>query len=177
MILHGAGTGTDAPLLASIAVAMGELGWDVIRIEQPYRLGETRRPPAPAAQLDEVVRTVVRDWGGSAPLVIAGRSSGARVGCRVAVSLGVSLVIAFGFPLVAPSGKSRQEELDEAGVPVLIFQGTRDEFGMPRVNVRKGREVIRVEGADHSLERPRAEVDPLEEIVAEVAERLRAIEV
>jgi predicted alpha/beta-hydrolase family hydrolase len=90
--------------------------------------------------------------------------------------VGAALVVAFGFPLVAPNGKSRQHELDEAGVPVLIFQGTRDEFGVPRANARKQREVIRIEGADHALERPRAQEDPLEQIVTTLAERLRDYE-
>ena len=174
VLLHGAGTGTDAPALVGIGKAMLERGWDVALIEQPYRV-EGRRAPAPAVQLDEVVRTVVTTMfaGRRDPLVFVGRSSGARVGCRLATELGASLVVALGFPLEPPSGRaSRQPELDAAGVPVFIVQGTKDTFGMPRRDARKGREVYRVEGADHALERSRTAEDPLEAIVLAVAERL-----
>lgn len=174
VLLHGAGTGSDAPALVGIGKAMAERGWDVALLEQPYRVASTRRPPAPAAQLDEVVRTVIDEYfpDRQAPLVVVGRSSGARVACRIALSIHASLVVALGFPLTAPNGASRQSELDGAGVPVFIVQGTKDSFGMPRRDARRGREVYRMDGADHALERPRSQEDPLEEVVLVVAERL-----
>lgn len=154
---------------------MTELGWDVLRLEQPWRLAPTKRPAAPANQLDDVLRAVMKNWGGKAPLVLVGRSSGSRVACRTATELGAELVIALGFPLNAPNGKSRQDELDGAGVPVLVIQGTNDSFGIPAKNARKQREVIRIDGADHALERPRSQEDPLEEIVALIAERVKRL--
>lgn len=175
-MLHGAGTGTEVPLLAGLALAMGERGWDVIRLEQPYRV-QGRRAPAPAHQLDAVVRQVVTDWGGQTPLVLAGRSSGARVACRLASELAAAMVVAFGFPLISPKNVSRQHELDAAGVPVLVIQGTRDPFGMPRGSKRRRREVLRVPGADHALERSRTRPNPLGQILVEVAERLEMLEV
>ena len=177
MLLHGAGTGVDAPALVGIGKAMAERGWDVTAIEQPYRV-QGRKAPAPAAQLDEVVATVVRTVVSErrlgAPLVLIGRSSGGRVACRLASTLDAALVVALGFPLISPKGVSRQSELDRAGVPILVVQGTKDGFGMPRRDARKSREVYRVDGADHALERPRSLEDPLEEIVLEVAETLDA---
>lgn len=177
MLLHGAGTGVDAPQLVAIGKAMAERGWAVSLIEQPYRV-QGRKAPAPAAQLDEAVSTVIAKTIGSrrrrAPLVLIGRSSGGRVACRVATAVDAALVVALGFPLISPKGVSRQAELDHAGVPVLVVQGTRDSFGMPRRDVRKSRQVLRVEDADHALERPRSLADPLEEIVLEVAETLDA---
>lgn len=171
VLLHGAGSGTDVALFISLAAAMAERNWDILRIEQPYRV-QGRKAPAPANQLDEVVRTVVTGWGGRVPLVLAGRSSGGRVACRVGVSLGASLVVAFGFPLQPPGDKpNRQAELDAAGLPVLVVQGTRDSFGMPRNDARRQREVWRVEGANHDMEGLRGD-DPIEEVVIEVAERL-----
>jgi predicted alpha/beta-hydrolase family hydrolase len=65
------------------------------------------------------------------PVVTGGRSSGARVACRTAEAVGAVGVLCLAFPLVAPSGKSRQEELDGVSVPVLVVQGERDRFGVP----------------------------------------------
>jgi hypothetical protein len=55
----------------------------------------------------------------------------ARVACRTAEAVGAVGVLCLAFPLVAPSGKSRQEELDGVSVPVLVVQGERDRFGVP----------------------------------------------
>jgi predicted alpha/beta-hydrolase family hydrolase len=87
------------------------------------------------------------------PLVVGGRSNGARVACRTAVRSGAVAVVALAFP-VHPPGKpelSRLGELDEAGVPVLIIQGDRDPFGMPPP--KRGRQLHVINGADHSLKR------------------------
>jgi uncharacterized protein len=68
-------------------------------------------------------------------------------------------VLCFVFPLQPParvgataSAPSRQSELDDAGVPVLVLQGRNDRFGMPRSSRALRREVVRVDG-DHGLKR------------------------
>ena len=88
------------------------------------------------------------------PLVVGGRSSGARVACRTAQSTGAAAVLCLAFPLQPPrrSGSapapSRLPELDAVTVPMLVVQGTRDRFGMPPSTER--RLVLEVPG-DHSL--------------------------
>jgi predicted alpha/beta-hydrolase family hydrolase len=82
------------------------------------------------------------------PLITGGRSSGARVACRTAAATGAIGVLCLAFPLVAPSGTSRQDELDGAGVPVLVVQGMSDRFGMPAPAA--AREVVSLKG-DHGL--------------------------
>jgi len=57
-------------------------------------------------------------------------------------------VLCLAFPLVAPSGASRQEELDGAGVPVLVVQGASDRFGMPEPAATRSVVVVR---GDHGL--------------------------
>ena len=63
------------------------LGIGVALVEQPYRVAG-RRSPAPAAQLDAAWIAVVEHLRGGPladlPLVVGGRSSGARVACRTA---------------------------------------------------------------------------------------------
>jgi len=47
-----------------------------------------------------------------------------------------------------PEAESRLDELDALGVPTLVVQGERDQFGMPPPG--PGREVVQVPG-NHSL--------------------------
>src|SRR5664279_166152 len=80
---HGAGGGVDAPDLLAVRDAALGAHLAVARITQPYRVAG-RRAPAPAAHLDEAwlaaVACVRRQRGlGTLPLVVLGRSSGARV--------------------------------------------------------------------------------------------------
>jgi uncharacterized protein len=150
---HGAGGGVGAPDLVAAARTAKEAGWSVVLVEQPYRVAGRRSPPA-AKQLDAAWIAVcehLRDNAlGAGPLVAGGRSSGARVACRTASAVGAAGVVCLAFPLVSPRGASRQDELDGAGVPVLVVQGTSDRFGMPEP--APGREVVQVAG-DHGLKK------------------------
>ena len=67
------------------------------------------------------------------PLVVGGRSAGARSAARCASSLGAVGCLALSFPLHPPGRpeKSRADELAGAGVPVLVVQGERDPMGRP----------------------------------------------
>jgi predicted alpha/beta-hydrolase family hydrolase len=154
---HGAGGGVEAPdLLATSEAALAE-GVSVGLVEQPYRVAG-RRSPAPAAQLDAAWMAVVdrlreRELGGL-PLLVGGRSLGARVACRTASVTGAVAIVCLAFPLQPPRragaavAPSRLPELDAVAVPTLVVQGTRDRFGIPPANSR--RIVIEVPG-DHSL--------------------------
>ena len=84
---HGAGGGgTARDLVAAADVALSE-GMSVALVEQPYRVAG-RRSPAPAHQLDTawiaVVEQLRADVLPALPLIVGGRSSGARVACRTA---------------------------------------------------------------------------------------------
>jgi len=133
---HGAGGGVDAPDLAAVARAAVAAGVKVVRVTQPYRVAGRRTPP-PAIALDEAWATVVSavradDDVAELPLVLGGRSSGARVACRTARALGAAGVVALAFPLHPPGRPevSRAEEID-ADLPTLIINGDRDPFGVP----------------------------------------------
>ena len=152
---HGAGGGVSAPdLVAAAGAALAE-GVCVALVEQPYRVAG-RRSPAPAKQLDAAWTAVVdhlrmNELRGL-PLVVGGRSLGARVACRNAAASGAVAVLCLAFPLVPPRRSqpavSRLPELDAVTVPVLIVQGTGDPFGMPPA--APGRTVAQVTG-NHSL--------------------------
>lgn len=173
---HGAGGGIDAPDLTTAAAAAGSLGFTVALVEQPYRVAG-RRSPAPATALDASwlavigqLRTTVLE---GLPLVVGGRSSGARVACRTYAAAGAVAVLCLAFPLHPPGrgddpAKSRLSELDAVGVPVLVVQGERDPFGMPPGG--PGRTVARVPG-DHSLRSAPAVRDAVTSWLADVVAR------
>jgi len=154
---HGAGGGVTARDLVAAGEAALEHRVSVVLVEQPYRVAG-RRSPAPAAQLDTAWRAVVEalreNETRGLPLVVGGRSSGARVACRTAGDVGAAGVLCLAFPLVPPARRSgaqpagRLPELDAVGVPVLVVQGANDRFGIPPAAPR--RTVVVVPG-DHAL--------------------------
>jgi hypothetical protein len=165
---HGAGGDVDAPDLVAVRDAVLPHGVAVARVTQPYRVAG-RRAPAPARQLDAAWTAVVAELRGGAglgpelgavPLVVGGRSSGARVACRTAEATGASGIVALAFPLHPPGRpeKSRAAELD-TGLPTLVVNGERDPFGIPEPAA--GRTVQVIPAADHTLKRDPAAVGSL----------------
>jgi predicted alpha/beta-hydrolase family hydrolase len=149
---HGANGQVRAPDLLTATETANARGVSVALVEQPYKVAG-RRAPAPAAQLDVAFTAVVEHVRDEAPVIVGGRSMGARVACRTADALGAIGVLCLAFPVHPPGRpeKSRLEELDAATAPVLVVQGTRDAFGMPPP--APGREIVQIEGGDHSLKR------------------------
>ncbi len=149
---HGAGGGVDAPDLQAVQHAAVAAGVMVALVTQPYRVAG-RRAPAPAGQLDEAWTAVIGQIGvprRKLPLIVGGRSSGARVACRTAAGLHAAGVLALAFPL-HPPGKPERSRADElpAEVPTLVLNGDRDAFGVPEPT--DAVEVIVRPGATHDL--------------------------
>jgi uncharacterized protein len=175
---HGAGGGVEAVDLQAVAAAAADAGWAVALVEQPWRVAGRRVAPAPA-RLDVAWLAVVsalRSGRGAlpGPLVVGGRSAGARVACRTAEEVGASAVVALAFPLHPPGrpdAPSRAGELERAasgGRPVLVVQGRRDAFGAPpEVSAACGAaRVVQVEG-DHGLKAdPAAVAEAVVELLA-----------
>jgi uncharacterized protein len=147
---HGAGGGVGSPDLVGATDAAREAGLSVALVEQPYRVAG-RRSPAPAAQLDAAWSSVISQLPREGlPLLVGGRSAGARVACRTAAEVGAAAVLCLAFPLHPPGKpeKSRLEELDAVEVPTLVVQGERDPFGLPPPG--SNRTVVTIPGT-HSL--------------------------
>jgi predicted alpha/beta-hydrolase family hydrolase len=150
---HGAGGGVSAPDLVAVSDAARAQRFSVALVEQPYRVAG-RRSPAPAPKLDEAWIAVVNHLRegelAGLPLVVGGRSAGARVACRTAAATDAAAVLCLAFPVHPPGRpeKTREDELDVVQVPVLVVQGTADPFGMPSAG--SGRKLVKVAG-NHSL--------------------------
>jgi predicted alpha/beta-hydrolase family hydrolase len=184
---HGAGRGVDTADLQGLAAALPGHGVAVVLVDQPWVLAG-RKVAAPPAQLDlawTAALAGVRRAAGvtrAVPLVVGGRSAGARVACRTAVEVGASGVLLLAFPLLPPAARSdrakratalaaRSAELGvplAAGVPVVVAQGERDAFGTAREMARAAPPayVVRVAKADHSLQVARGGPDPAPALLA-----------
>ncbi|MCU1669774.1 MAG: hypothetical protein JWP40_2701 [Blastococcus sp.] len=157
---HGAGGGVESVDLLAVTAAAVDAGWRVLRVEQPWRVAGKRIAPAPP-RLDEGWRAVldqVRSDGLlTGPLVLGGRSAGARVACRTAGEQGAAGVLALAFPLHPPGRpeRSRAAELTAVPVPLVVVQGETDAFGGPaqvaaELSGQAGASVYAVPG-DHAL--------------------------
>ena len=154
---HGAGGGVTARDLVAVTEAARSVGVSVALVEQPYRVAG-RRSPAPAPHLDAAWIAVVEHLRAgelrALPLVVGGRSSGARVACRTAAATGAAGVLCLAFPLRPPrraaaaARPDRLPELDAVTVPTLVVQGARDPFGIPPPAAHRA--VVEV-ASDHSL--------------------------
>ena len=137
---HGAGVGVGSPDMVVATEVANEAGVSVALVEMPY-LVAGRKSPQPATQLDVCFTTVIRELQADPlkglPLLVGGRSMGARVACRTAAKLDAAAVLCLAFPVRPPTRKGkppkpdRMDELDAVEVPVLVVQGDSDQFGQP----------------------------------------------
>ena len=165
---HGAGGGVETPDLRATAGAARTVGLSTALVEQPYRVAGWRSQP-PARQLDASWVAVIEQLRegplSQVPLVVGGRSAGARVACRTAAQVGAVAVLCLAFPLHSPGraddrSKSRLSELEAVHLPVLVVQGESDPFGMPPPG--RDRKIVRVPG-NHALR----SADPIDAAVSE----------
>jgi len=129
---HGAGGGIEAPDLQALAQALPARGIEVTLVEQPWRVAGKRIAPAPKT-LDAAWVPVLEHLRADTPLLVGGRSAGARVACRTGPAAGAVGIVALAFPLHPPGKpeKSRAGELTATGLPTLVVQGAADPFGTP----------------------------------------------
>ncbi|MBA2699760.1 MAG: hydrolase [Nocardioidaceae bacterium] len=152
---HGAGRGADSPDLVALAKALPGQGITVFRVEQPWHVAGKRVASRPEV-LDEATIACVNAIRVRTPLILGGRSAGARVASRLAVSLGAVGCLLLAFPLHPPGKpeKSRLPELLGAGVPTLVVQGERDAFGGPDA-FPESIELTAMPDADHAFKVPK----------------------
>jgi len=186
VLAHGAGGGQLHPFMVRYAQGLADRGIDVVTFNFPY-IDAGRRAPDRAPVLEAAFRRVIaaaaahRDVHANR-LFIGGKSMGGRMATHVAAAKDqwpagapqLNGVVVFGYPLNPPGGPSktspdRTSHLAKIAVPILIVQGTRDQFGGPdAINAAlesrpveapiQGRldhttrvaKVLALDGADHS---------------------------
>ena len=132
LLSHGAGNGIEARDLEALAQHLPGNGVSVVRFEQPWRVAGRKVATAPPT-LDEALIAGASQLRTRTPLVVGGRSAGARSAARTARTLGASGCLALAFPLHPPGKpeKSRLAELQGVRLPTLVVQGERDTMGRP----------------------------------------------
>jgi hypothetical protein len=154
LLSHGAGNGIEARDLAALGEGLPRHGYSVALFEQPWRVAGKKIASAPPT-LDVGLEAAARALRVRSPLVVGGRSAGARSAARCATRLGAVGCLALSFPLHPPGRpeRSRVEELTGAGVPTLVVQGERDPMGRPE-EFPEGTDLAVVPSADHGLKVP-----------------------
>jgi hypothetical protein len=175
-LTHGAGGTVGTPDLLAARDAAVRLGGGVALVTQPY-LVRGARAPGSAERQDEAWIELMSwltsgDGPGAAgvPLIVGGRSNGARVACRTAAAVAARGVLALAFPLQPPARRirggdevtfppDRSPELRaaaRAGAHVLVLNGDRDPFGIPAAD--ESTRVVVLKGEIHSLSKKPAAV-------------------
>lgn len=168
LLAHGAGAPMDSAFMAEMARLIAENGLRVLRIEFPYmaarREDGRRRPPPGAERLVDHFLEAAADAGGSARLLIGGKSLGGRVASLCADALysdGLcGGLVCLGYPFHPPGRpeRLRTAQLETLACPALICQGERDPFGgrteAARFRLSPAIEIHWLADGDHDL-RPR----------------------
>jgi len=157
LLSHGACGGIESRDLWALADALPAQGVTVVVFEQPWR-GAGRAIATAPPTLDVALTRAADVMRVRTPLVVGGRSAGARSAARTAKALGASGCLALSFPLHAP-GKTeptRLPELRGVGLPTLVVQGERDPMGRPEEfpGDLPGVDMVVIPGGDHGLKVP-----------------------
>jgi uncharacterized protein len=171
---HGAGRGVDAPDLVALAKALPKRGITVFRIEQPWVVAGKKVAPRPEL-LDVGTVAGLNGIRVRSPLIVGGRSAGARSACRVARKMGAVGCVALSFPLHPPGrpDSSRLPELRGVGLPTLVVQGERDPFGAA-AEFPPSTDLVTIPDADHGFAVPARAALSREQTLALVVEAVAA---
>ena len=153
-LTHGAGGGIESSDLVALAQRLPRHGITVVLVEQPWRVAGRRIAPAPRI-LDEGFTAALDGLRPRTPMIVGGRSAGARVACRTGRRLGAAGALALAFPLHPPGRpeRSRVRELLDARLKTLVIQGERDPLGAPQ-EFPLHLPLVVVPGADHEFRVP-----------------------
>ncbi len=146
VLAHGAGAGMGHPFLIGAATGLARRGFDAITFNFPY-MERRAKAPNPAPALEACYRGLIEtlaERGALAGrrLVIGGKSMGGRMATMVAaaadagtapVAHTIAGVVALGYPLHPPGQpeKLRVAHFATLRTPLLVVQGSRDQFGGP----------------------------------------------
>jgi predicted alpha/beta-hydrolase family hydrolase len=165
--------------MTAVAQALCGAGFDVVRFNFPYREKGSRRPdamPQLKACIVEVVAKVRQELS-PAKLVIGGRSLGGRAASMLAADgFQCDGLLLLAYPL-HPAGKPEQlrdAHLPQIRVPVLCFNGTRDDLCrrdlMEQALEKLSWQMHWLEGTDHSFRVLKSSGRTNEQVLQEVAE-------
>jgi predicted alpha/beta-hydrolase family hydrolase len=187
ILAHGAGAPQTHPWMVTVAKTLSARALDVITFNFLYTEVE-RRAPDKNDVLEATWRAVIaavrtRDLVAHGRLFIGGKSMGGRIATQVAASDDLNEIaglVLLGYPLHPPGNAAqlRSAHLPRVRAPMLFVQGSRDAFGTPEelepivAGLSRGTRLYVVAGGDHSLALPKGQGEPLERVIARVADEI-----
>jgi predicted alpha/beta-hydrolase family hydrolase len=188
VLAHGAGAGQLSPFMTSFARALSARGLDIVTFNFLY-MEARRRVPDPTAVLEGTWRRAIAAAADLEActgnrLVIGGKSMGGRIASQVAAEpealpARVDALVFLGYPLHPPGQPDRRRDahLTRIDAPMLFVQGERDAFGTaaelrPLVDALPRASLYVVAQANHSLETPKRDAPPKDEVFAAVQDHI-----
>ncbi len=184
IMAHGAGAGMMHRGMEAISQSLNEMGIATFRYNFPYMEEGRRSPGSPKQAINAVVEAVsfCKSTFPDHQLAAGGKSYGGRM-TSTAASTGlipdVKSIVFYGFPLHAPGrpGNQRAEHLYEVKQPMLFLQGTRDKLAeldlLQPVIDEISAQIYILDGADHSFNVLKSNPKTKEEVLAEMAGKVR----
>jgi uncharacterized protein len=165
VLAHGAGSGSNAPLLVALAEVFADHGFVALRCDLPFRQQRRFGPPFPGnaerdrAGLRNAVNAVRKNSTGR--IFLGGHSYGGRQSSMLCADEPeiASCLLLLSYPL-HPPGKPEQlrtKHLPNLRTPSFFAHGTNDPFGsVEEIRnalqlIRARTELLTVEGAGHDL--------------------------
>ena len=187
ILAHGAGAGQTHPFMVSLANELAGCGIHVVTFDFPYMERGSRGAPDRAPVLEARYREVIEQTATTskrAPIFIGGKSMGGRIATQVAAAdaaLPIAGIICYGYPLHPPGqpAKRRDAHLPSITCPVLVIQGSRDNFGTPEElapafkPIKPAATIHVIAGGDHSFKAGR-KAAPTEDIARTTADWIRS---
>ena len=159
---------------------LGSIG-DVRTFDYAYMI-EGRKRPDPLPKLIAAHRAAFTEarQAHDGPIILIGKSMGARIGCHVSLQENAAAIVCLGYPLCGGGDptKLRDEVLRALSTPILFVQGTRDPLcplellKVLRPQMRAVNALHVVEGGDHSLVVSKTHLKATQETQEQVDQRI-----
>jgi predicted alpha/beta-hydrolase family hydrolase len=185
IIAHGAQNDMENPLITAVVTGLAKEGFLSLRFNFPYKEQGRKSPDSPGKLIKAWLSVYAFLEGHKKyavdKIITAGKSMGGRVVSQMAADRLISPdgLIFLGYPLHPPGQKEkkRADHLYTIKVPMLFFAGTRDALCdldtikgvMKKIKVKK--ELVVVEGGDHSFKIPKSMGRNEEEVYAGITEK------
>lgn len=176
LLAPGAGAGQGSGFVTGLRRRMSAAGSAAMTFDYPYQEEGRRRPDRPAT-LEACHRAAANRLAGyGAPVVLAGKSMGGRIGSHIAAETNCAALVFFGYPFLPPGRPQPRsvEHLERLDIPMLFVNGTRDrlapiEIVTDALSRLPTAEAAIIEGGDHSFRLPAATGIGMERVLDDLA--------
>ncbi|MGH2574481.1 MAG: alpha/beta hydrolase family protein [Ignavibacteria bacterium] len=186
VLAHGAGAGMQNKFMEKISIELVNNGIASFRYNFPY-MEHGKKSPDPKPIILMTIRSAVEAAAKilpGIPILAGGKSFGGRMTSTADSEnhlINIKGIVFFGFPLHPPGKPSaeRAEHLFKVSVPMLFLQGKRDSLAdlkllkpiCKKLGTRAHLHII--EGANHSFHMPKSSGINDDDVIKELAEKVK----